>query len=48
MGKLIPYEDIVRECELKGVDERKTEEVLEKLKRAGDLFSPKPGMISKI
>jgi len=48
LGKTIPYEDIVRECELKGVDERKTEEVIEKLKRAGDLFMPKPGMISKI
>jgi len=44
----IPIEDLVRECELKGVPEKEVEEILEKLKRSGDLYSPKQGFISKI
>lgn len=46
--KPIPVEDLVRECEIKGVSEKDVEETLEKLKRSGDLFSPKQGFISKI
>lgn len=48
VGKVIPVEDIVREAEIKGVGEDKTTETLEKLKRSGDLFSPKNGFISRI
>jgi len=48
VGKVIPEEDIVREAEVKGIAKEQTEEVLEKLKRAGDLFSPKKGYISRI
>ncbi len=48
LGKLIPIDDVVREAEIKGVDEEKTHEVLEKLKRSGDLFSPRHGYISRI
>ena len=44
----IPVEDIVRECEIKGVSEKNVDEVLEKLKRSGDIYSPKQGFISKI
>jgi replicative DNA helicase Mcm len=44
----IPIEDLVRECELKGVAEKEVEEVLEKLKRSGDVYSPKQGFISRI
>jgi replicative DNA helicase Mcm len=44
----IPIEDLVRECELKGVSEKEVEEVLEKLKRSGDVYSPKQGFISRI
>lgn len=44
----IPIEDLVRECELKGVSEKDVDEVLEKLKRSGDIYSPKQGFISKI
>ncbi len=47
-GDLIAEEDIVRECELKGLDESKTEEVLTKLNRTGDIFSPKRGFYSKM
>ncbi len=48
VGKVIPVEDILREAEIKGVSEDDALETLEKLKRSGDLFSPKQGFISKI
>lgn len=48
MGKMIPMEDLLREAENKGVSEDKANEVVEKLKNSGDLFSPKNGYISKI
>jgi DNA replicative helicase MCM subunit Mcm2 (Cdc46/Mcm family) len=48
LGKEIPVEDILREAELKGVDREKIEEIIEKLKRTGDLFSPRHGIISRI
>lgn len=47
-GKVIALDDIVREAGIKGVNEDQTVETIEKLKRAGDLFSPKHGFISKI
>jgi replicative DNA helicase Mcm len=48
VGKTIPVEDIVREAEIKGIASEKVEEVIEKLKRSGDIFSPRQGIISKI
>lgn len=48
LGKEIPVEDILREAEIRGIEKDKAEEVLEKLKRTGDLFSPRHGTISKI
>lgn len=48
VGQTIPVEDLVRECELKGISEKDVEETLEKLKRSGDIYSPKQGFISKI
>jgi replicative DNA helicase Mcm len=48
IGKTIPMEDIVREAGNRGVEEDKVEEIVEKLKRSGDIFSPKHGLISKI
>lgn len=48
LGKNIPVEDILREAELRGVERERVEEILEKLKRSGDVFSPKHGIISRI
>ena len=48
VGRVIPMEDIVREAEIKGISEDQATETIEKLKRAGDLFSPKQGFISRI
>lgn len=48
IGKTIPVEDIVKEAQDKGVSADKAEEVIEKLKRSGDIFEPKRGFIQKI
>ncbi len=46
--KVIPVEEVKREAELKGLKEEVVEEIIEKLKRSGDLFSPKPGTVQRI
>jgi replicative DNA helicase Mcm len=48
IGRVIPIDDLLKEAEAKGVSEDKIEEILEKLKRSGDIFEPKRGFISKI
>jgi replicative DNA helicase Mcm len=48
LGKNIPVEDVEREAEIRGVEKDKVEEIIDKLKRSGDVFSPKHGIISKI
>lgn len=48
IGKTIPVEDIIREAEIKNIDSKTVEDVIEKLKRSGDIFSPRHGLISKI
>lgn len=45
--KQIPEEEIIKECELKGLEESKIEEVLAKLSRTGDIYQPKRGFYSK-
>lgn len=45
-GAQIPEEEIVRACEIKGLDEAKIDEVIQKLNRAGDIFSPRRGFFS--
>jgi replicative DNA helicase Mcm len=47
-GKTIPVEDILIEASEKGITEDKVIEVIEKLKRSGDIYEPKKGFISKI
>jgi replicative DNA helicase Mcm len=48
IGKTIPIEDITTEAKNKGIDSDKVDEVIEKLKRAGDIFEPRHGFVSKI
>ena len=48
LGKTIPIDDIIAESKEKGIEEDKVEEVLEKLKRVGEVFEPRRGFISKI
>ncbi len=47
VGKAIPIEEIVREAGIRGVADSTTEDVIEKLKRSGDVYSPKHGFISR-
>ncbi|MBW2991906.1 minichromosome maintenance protein MCM, partial [Candidatus Woesearchaeota archaeon] len=48
IGKIIPIDDITKECSNRGIDESEVEEVLEKLKRSGDIFEPKHGFIGRM
>jgi len=48
IGKTIPIDDVVAAAKERGIEEDKVEEVIEKLKRTGDVFEPKPGLISKL
>ncbi len=48
IGKVIPVEDITKAAEARELDASTVEEVIEKLRRTGDIFEPKRGFISKI
>jgi len=48
IGKTIPIDDLVKEAQEKKVDADKVEEILEKLKRSGDIFEPKKGFIQRL
>jgi DNA replicative helicase MCM subunit Mcm2 (Cdc46/Mcm family) len=48
IGKTLPVDDVVREAQERGITIDKVEEILEKLKRSGDIFEPKRGFIQKI
>ena len=48
IGKAIPIDDVVIAAKEKGIDESKVEEIIEKLKKIGDLFEPRHGFLSKI
>jgi len=48
LGKTIPLEDILRSASEKGIEESEVEEIIERLKRSGDIFEPKRNFISKL
>ncbi|MBN1502632.1 minichromosome maintenance protein MCM [Candidatus Woesearchaeota archaeon] len=48
VGKIIPLEDIFVETSEKGINEDKVIEVIDRLKRAGDIYEPQRGFISRI
>ena len=48
VGKTILIADILTEAEAEGIERHKAEEILDSLKKKGDVFEPKPGLISKI
>jgi len=48
LGKTIPIIDVLERVEEEGIDRTKAEEILEELKKKGDIFEPKPGVIQKI
>ena len=48
MGKTVPVEEVIRAAEEKGIPREQVDEVIEKLKRAGDIFEPKKGFVTRI
>lgn len=46
--KEIPFNEIIKEAETKNINKEKLEEVIEKLKRAGEIYEPKRDFIQKI
>ena len=48
IGKTIPIDDVIKEALDKGIVEGDVEEILEKLKRAGDIFEPRYGFVSRM
>ncbi len=48
LGKVIPIEDVVNEAENHDIKRDEAEEVIERLKRSGDVFEPRRGFLSRI
>lgn len=48
LGKTIPLEDVVGAATDRGISEAEVEEMIQKLKRSGDIFEPRRGFISKL
>jgi len=48
IGKVIPLSDIIAEAKEKNLDESRVEEIVERLKRSGDIFEPKRNFIQRI
>jgi len=48
IGKTIPIDDIIAEAANRNIDEDRVEEVIEKLKRSGDIFEPRRGLIQRL
>ena len=48
VGKTIPVDDVIKAAGEKDITEAECEEILQKLKRAGDIFEPRKGFISRI
>lgn len=48
IGKTIPLEDIQKIAQEKGMSAADVEEIIEKLKRSGDVFEPRYGFLSRV
>jgi len=48
LGKTIPIDDVMEMAKERGIEQDKTEEIIERLKRSGDIFEPKRGFLQKI
>ena len=47
-GKIVSVNELVKAAGEKGMTETEVDEIVQKLKRAGDLFEPRPGFVSRI
>ena len=48
IGKAIPLQDIIKEAEAEGIDRAKAEDIIENLKKKGDIMEPRPGLLTKV
>ena len=48
LGKTIPVEDVARIATEKGLSKSEVDEIIEKLKRAGDVYEPRYGFLSRM
>lgn len=48
IGKQIPLDDIIMKAKDKGIDQEKAEEIIDRLKKSGDIFAPKSNFISRL
>ncbi len=48
IGKSIPLEEIINNAAEKGIQQEQVEEVIERLKREGEVFEPRRGFVSRI
>ena len=46
--KVIPVENIIEAAQEKNISSENVEEILEKLRRSGDVFEPKRGFIQRL
>jgi replicative DNA helicase Mcm len=46
--KIIPIEQILQAAQEKNINQETAEDILEKLRRSGDVFEPKKGFIQKL
>ena len=48
IGKTIPLEDVQRIGQEKGMTTAEIEEIIEKLKRSGDIYEPRYGFVARV
>ena len=48
LGKTIPVEDVARLAVERGISKSEVDEIIEKLKRAGDVYEPRYGFLSRM
>ena len=47
-GKMVPLDDVIKAATDKGITENEALEIIERLKRQGDIYEPRRGFISRI
>jgi len=48
LGKIISVQELIKEAMNEGIERDKVEAVLDRLKKRGDIFEPRPGFIQKV
>ncbi len=46
--KLVNHEDLISRIEEEGMDSDKVNQIIDSLRRDGELFEPKPGYLKKV